>query len=116
MKRLTNAQMDILAERVTDLLEEANAKKQEELKTDERYKNFLAYIANSDDIYKEGSRLRYEAEELNTKQQLLDKRLEVFVDKYKDELGNLHYWGTTKDKVQKLLDGYVEENNSEDNK
>jgi len=113
-KRLTNAQMDILAERVTDLLEEANNEKQRQLKDNPKYKNYLAYIANSDTIYKEGSRLRHEAEELDTQQQLLAKRLEVYAEKYKDEVGSTPYWGSTKDKIQKLLDGYVDRKREEE--
>lgn len=64
-QRLTNRQMDVLAERVTDLLQEAHKAKYEQIKNSEEYKNYSdAVVKEVQDLHKEIIKIEEEKEKL----------------------------------------------------
>ena len=64
-QKLTNRQMDVLAGRVTDLLQEAHKAKYEQIKNSEEYKNYSdAVVKEVQDLHKEIIKIEEEKEKL----------------------------------------------------
>lgn len=85
MARLTNRQMDVLAERVTDVLEQEHTKNTEKLRNSEEYTKFTETY--KDDIVNALTDLLEKAKEAERLKDVLEEE----TNKIRDKVGNFYY-------------------------
>lgn len=85
MARLTNRQMDVLAERVTDVLEQEHIKNTEKLRNSEEYTKFTETY--KDDVVKALTDLLEKAKEVERLKDILEEE----TNKIRDKVGNFYY-------------------------
>lgn len=110
MAKLTNRQMDVLAERVTDLLEEANIAKRKEIEQTKEYLEYEARLMNKpDSLYNQLIRKVVEIQEVETKLEVLKEQTKAFIEQHKEEFGTPYFtsWRNASESLKDIAKNYL---------